>query len=325
MRRFFLIIALVLGIISPKVVASQNLAPTVVKAQSAYSSQIGIVYERVNGQALTINAFLPPHSDKPLPAMMYIHGGWWSGGTPGTSIDQIPAYRELIRRHIAVFSVVYRLGASGGFPDCIRDCRNAVRFVRKNAAKFNIDPSRIGCMGASAGGHLSLMLAMVPENFNDGGPTPELGGISARVCNAFSWVAVTDLLRHWNDGPSDIISSPGGKVLFRPVDIKIPNDSRPRYRVLFKGIAPDTDQHKAFYLRMSPISYVRMDVPPLLICDGEKDPIVPGLEGKQLYQRLRAVGADANYWMTVNGSHRYPSGAGFDQLLDKFLARTLKL
>jgi acetyl esterase/lipase len=316
MRRFCLFLCLIVGDI-----ASAGFAAS----PSAYTSRLGIVYEKINGESLTINAFLPPHSDKPLPAMMYIHGGWWTSGAAGSVIEQMPAYREMIRRHIAVFSVVYRLGADGGFPACIRDCRNAVRFIRKNAASFNIDPNRIGCMGVSAGGHLSLMLAMVPENFPDGGATPELLSVSARVCNAFSWVAVTDFSRHWNDGPSDIVSGPGGKPILRPVDLKIPNDSRPRYRMLFKGIAPDTDSHKAFYLAMSPVGYVSKNVAPLLICDGQKDPIVPGLEGKELFDRLRAVGADATYWMTANGTHRYPSGAGFDQLLDRFLVRTLKI
>jgi acetyl esterase/lipase len=73
------------------------------------------------------------------------------------------------------------------------------------------------------------------------------------------------------------------------------------------------------------MGHVRKDVPPLLICDGEKDPIVPGLQGKELYERLRVVGADATYWMSVNGSHAYPSGTGFGKVRDDFIARTLKL
>ncbi len=70
---------------------------------------------------------------------------------------------------------------------------------------------------------------------------------------------------------------------------------------------------------MSPIGQVRRDVPPLLICDGEKDPIVPGLHGQALYERLKAEGADATYWMTPGGGHGFPGGAGFDQVLDRFL------
>jgi len=73
------------------------------------------------------------------------------------------------------------------------------------------------------------------------------------------------------------------------------------------------------------IGQVRKNVPPLLICDGEKDPIVPGLEGRELYEKLQALGADATYWMSPGGGHAYPSGPGFDRVLDHFLIHSLKL
>ena len=49
---------------------------------------------------------------------------------------------------------------------------------------------------------------------------------------------------------------------------------------------------------MCPVGHVRQNLPPLLICDGEKDPIVPGLHGRELYEKLKAVRADETYWMT---------------------------
>ncbi|MEI9960394.1 MAG: prolyl oligopeptidase family serine peptidase [Limisphaerales bacterium] len=115
-----------------------------------------------------------------------------------------------------------------------------------------------------------------------------------------------------------------GKISFRGPDDKIPYDSHPRLRVLFHGITPDTEEHKTLYTNMSPIGHVRADVPPLLICDGEKDPIVPGLHGKELYEKLKAVSADATYWMTPNGGHAFPGGAGLKKFWMTFLARTLK-
>jgi predicted esterase len=63
----------------------------------------------------------------------------------------------------------------------------------------------------------------------------------------------------------------------------------------------------------------------LLICDGEKDPIVPGFEGQELYERLVAVGADATYWVTLNGGHGFPGGPGFEKVLEDFLVRSLNL
>jgi len=63
----------------------------------------------------------------------------------------------------------------------------------------------------------------------------------------------------------------------------------------------------------------------LLICDGENDPIVPGLHGKALFEKLQAVGGEATYWITVDGGHRFPSGAGFEKVLDSFIVHSLKL
>jgi beta-glucosidase len=279
-----------------------------------------IPYCTVDGKTLILTAFLPVNPTTPAPAMIDIHGGWWFGGEPAAMISKV-----FTSKGIAVFSIQYRLGKEGGFPESIRDCRNAVRFVRKNAARFNIDPDRIGCMGGSAGAHLSLMVAMVPEDFNDGGPTPELKGISAHVCNCFSNVAPTDLLRFWNEGTDDVVKTSKGKNTYRDADPNIPNDSRPRLRVLFHGIVPDSRTHKKLYLEMSPIGHVNKNVPPLLICDGEKDPIVPGLEGKELQEKLQKAGATSTYWITSGGGHTDPGGKGFDEVLDNFLVNTLKI
>ena len=169
------------------------------------------------------------------------------------------------------------------------------------------------------------MVAMVPENFPDGGPTPGLEGFSARVSGSFSYIPPTDFVRFWNQGPDDVVTNQERKISFRGPDDKIPYDSRPRLRVLFHGITPDTAEHKVLYTNMCPMGQIRKDVPPLLICDGERDPIVPGLHGKAIYEKLKAAGADATYWMTPGGGHGFPGGAGFDKVLDAFLVHTLQL
>jgi len=298
-----------------------------VAAQGAasYMSELGIVYSKVNGRELDLNAFLPANITNPVPAVVEIHGGWWYGGDFASKLDYVGGHQAFIRHHLAVFSIRYRLGADGGFPENIRDCRNAIRFIRQNAKRFNIDPDRIDVTGGSAGGHLSLMVAMAPEDFNDGGPTAGLEGVSARVSGSFSYIPPTDFVRFWNQGPDDTITNADGQITFRPADPGIPYDSRPRLRVLFHGVTPDTEAHRCLYEQMSPIGHVRADVPPLLICDGEKDPIVPGLHGKALYEKLKALNADATYWMTPGGGHAFPGGPGFNEVLDAFLEHSLKL
>jgi acetyl esterase/lipase len=292
---------------------------------SAYRSETNIVYCTVAGKDLQLNAFLPLKATAPVPAVVEIHGGWWFAGEKASTVDGFGGWQWFLRRDSAIFSIQYRLGNNGGFPENIRDCRNAIRFIRQNAKRFNIDPNRIMVTGGSAGGHLSLMVAMVPEDFLDGGPTPGLEGISAKVCGSFSFIPPTDFGRFWHQGPEDVITNQDGNISFRGADDKIPYDSHPRLRVLFHGVTPDSAEHQALYTQMSPIGHVRADEPPLLICDGEKDPIVPGLHGKALYEKLKAAGADATYWMTPGGGHGFPGGAGFDQVLNAFLDRTLQL
>ncbi len=290
-----------------------------------YSSETDIVYGVVAGKTLTLNAFLPEGQAAPTPAIVDIHGGWWFGGGKASQVDHVGGWQWFKRHGLAVFSIEYRLGHDGGFPENIRDCRNAIRFIRKNAERFHIDPNRIEVTGGSAGGHLSLMVAMVPENFPDGGPLPGLENVSAKVSGSFSFIPPTDFVRFWNQGPDDVITNADGTIFFRGPDDKIPYDSRPRLRVLFHGVTPDSKAGRDLYDSMSPIGHVRKDLPPLLICDGENDPIVPGLHGKALCEKLRAAGADATYWMTPGGGHGFPDGKGFDQVLDKFLVRSLKL
>ncbi len=121
------------------------------------------------------------------------------------------------------------------------------------------------------------------------------------------------------------IAISAAEVSFRGPDDKIPYDSRPRLRILFHGVTPETEAGRALYDYMSPVSYVRKDLPPPLICDGEKDPIVPGLHGKALCEKPREAGAEATYWMTPGGGHDFPGGPGFDSVLENFLVRSLKL
>ncbi|MDB6063794.1 MAG: dienelactone hydrolase [Pedosphaera sp.] len=315
-----LCIALAGLLISPALAVENKEPPS-----PLYKTELNIVYCTVGDKDLKLNAFLPETTNGPGPAIVEIHGGWWYGGEAATRVGGVGGSQLFMRRGLAIFSIQYRLGEHGGFPENVRDCRNAIRFIRQNAKRFNIDPDRIDVTGGSAGGHLSLMVAMVHENFDDGGPTPGLEGVSARVSGSFSYIPPTDFVRFWNQGPEDVITNSDGTTTFRGPDGKIPYDSRPRLRVLFHGITPGTSDHAELYNRLSPVGQVRKDLPPLLICDGEKDPIVPGLHGKALYEKLQSAGADATYWMTPRGGHGFPAGAGFEKVLDDFIARTLKL
>ncbi|RYG31572.1 alpha/beta hydrolase [bacterium] len=274
-----------------------------------------VTYGQVGIKTLRLNAFVPVKAERPVPAMVEIHGGWFEGGGPSESVPGFVAQRGL-----GYFAIAYRLGGEGGLPECIRDCRNAIRFLRKNAARFNIDPDRIAVMGGSAGGHLSLMAGVVPERFDDGGPLPELQGVSAKVCGVFSYIPPTDFVRFWKQGPDDVVTAPDGTKTFRGPLPNVENDARPHLRALFHGATPDTKAGAALYDRMCPIGHVRKGLPPLLVCEGARDPILPGTMAKDFADRVKRTGSDVTYWLSDNG-HEWPAGEGFDALLNGFLDR----
>src|SRR5215469_16495858 len=100
---------------------------------SDYQTELNIPYCRVNGQTLTLNAFLPVDATNAVAAMVDIHGGWWFAGIAASEPKGVGGWQMFVRHRLAIFSINYRLGSGGGFPQNICDCRNAIRFIRKNA------------------------------------------------------------------------------------------------------------------------------------------------------------------------------------------------
>lgn len=96
--------------------------------------------------------------DAPLaPALVWIHGGGWIKGTKSEA-RAVEICTTLAEAGYVAVSIDYRLGA-GAWPQNLLDCKNAVRYLRANAAQFGLDPARIAVAGGSAGGHLALMVA----------------------------------------------------------------------------------------------------------------------------------------------------------------------
>src|ERR1700742_1671165 len=108
-----------------------------------YQDNLHIPYCVVDGKELHLNAFIPTNASEPTAAIVEIHGGWFYGGEPAPAAQNVGGFDAFARHGLAIFSIEYRLNTEGGFPENIRDCRNAIRFIRKNAARFHIDANRI--------------------------------------------------------------------------------------------------------------------------------------------------------------------------------------
>lgn len=125
------------------------------------------VYKKVGERELRLYVARPtePPSGKQRPAIVFFHGGGWTGGAP----DQFNEHaRYLITRGLVCVQVEYRLLGKGGEPPivCIQDAKSAMRWVRRHAAQFGVDPQRIAAGGGSAGGHLAAFVGLA-EGFDD--------------------------------------------------------------------------------------------------------------------------------------------------------------
>jgi acetyl esterase/lipase len=224
-------------------------------------------------------------SDKPMPAMIYIPGGGWQAG----SKNRVPAWlmNAVRERWLSVVSVEYRFTDVAPHPAQVNDCMRAIQFVRHNAAKWNIDPQRIGVTGGSAGGHLSLWVAL-HDNVADADSNDPVEKQSSRVACAVSFAGPTD----WS--------------LLRELEHK-----HPAYRQLL-GYEPGTpadEMDAKARMDVSPISFASKDDPPVMQVHGDKDDIVPLKHARNMNERLKSVGVKTEL-VIIEGANHSVAGAG---------------
>lgn len=217
-----------------------------------------ITYAKLSDIELKMDIYHPePKPVKPAGAVVVIHGGGWMGGKR-QDMDRL--CQEIAKRGLVAATVQYRLAPKYKWPAMIDDAQTAVRFLRANATKYNIDPKRIGAAGASAGGHLSLLLGS--RETND--PKPTLfANQSSRVGAVFNIFGPTDLTQDF---------AAGWEILFASLTGKKKEE--------FPPIIKD----------FSPVTHITKKSAPVFTVHGSKDPLVPVIQSKRLENALKAVG-----------------------------------
>jgi acetyl esterase/lipase len=141
----------------------------------------GVTFAHPDGVSLELDAYIPSGGSAG-PALLLIHGGGYRSGDRSEWTGE--ARRLASEDGIVAVTVDYRLTPEFHFPAQLEDVQSAVRFLRENAADFHVDPTRIGALGGSAGGHLALLLATTGSGDLTKG---------TRIAVAASWSAPTDL------------------------------------------------------------------------------------------------------------------------------------
>ena len=224
-----------------------------------------------------LDVYLPDEGDGPFPLIIYVHGGGWSMGNKREGA--LPCIIDAIKFGYAVISVDYRLAPGVKFPEFLFDVKTAVRWARANAKEYHFDPDRFGMVGDSAGGHLTLMVGFTAGH-------PEYEG------EQYGWPGVSSAVQAIIDmyGPS--ILDADRDAFLKESGVPAMNFGAPAPK---EGSAPASGMAAAFTsdLNMlhliSPIQYVHKDIPPTMIQQGEKDPIVPKQNSTILADKIRKV------------------------------------
>jgi len=143
----------------PAEIPSPSPEPTATFEATKYgSAKIDITYCTPEGLPQKLDLYFPK-SGGPWPVLFYVHGGSWMEG------DKVEGegWRGMNDSGYLVASVNYRMAAEGKFPVMIEDLKCAVRYLKAHSAEYNLDPNRIGVVGASAGGHLVALLGTADE------------------------------------------------------------------------------------------------------------------------------------------------------------------
>jgi acetyl esterase/lipase len=226
-----------------------------------------ITYGTATNYALKLD-FWQHKSTHPLPTVIYIHGGGWIFGDRTGAMPMLLPYMELGWN---VINVEYRMASVSPAPAAVEDTRCALRWAIRNAKQYNVDVNKIVLTGHSAGGQLSLITGMLPDG--TGLDNNCYGDEKLRVAAIINWYGISDV--------NDLIAGPNFK----------------NYAAMWMGSQTDGP---AIAKRVSPLTYVRAGLPPILSVHGDQDQVVPYEQSVRLHKALTAAGVP-NELVTIKG------------------------
>ncbi len=257
-----------------------------------------------DGKALDLWIFEPlVKKYERAPLVVYIHGGGWGGGdkTNVFRADTIEVIRTLNRAGIACATIEYRLADGGAATayDSAADCKDALGFLVKNAAKYGLDPARIGTFGGSAGGNLTLVTALGADA--DYPCDPALNAYRPKIrCVAAYYPATTFL---------------------HPEAMKGSNFERPQR--LIPIIGGLIEEKRAIAVKLSPVELVRPGSPAIFLAHGDNDVVLSHRHSLLLRDIAEQKGVPIECVISKGAGHGF-RGEGIDPAVGEINRRTVE-
>ncbi len=260
-----------------------------------FKTEKDVEYGRVGEKALLLDVLTPVgKAASPRPAIVFVHGGGWIGGDKR---DMTVMAAAGARSGFVCFNINYRLAFAGKdtWPAALDDTQRAVRWVRANAERYGIDPTRLGAIGASAGGHLVTYLGTTDTRDNSDAALAKYSSRVQCVVNLF--------------GPTDLTEDFTKKV---KAGLAVNDMVRQ-----FLGGTPTEKPEAA--REASPLWRVDARSAPFLIFHGALDALVPPDHSERLDAALKKAGVESTYVLFPDEGH----GWGKKPNQDRFATDTL--
>jgi len=245
-----------------------------------------VVYGTNDPTIQIIVPFLPKdlNQGEKRPSLVLIHGGGWKGGDPTIFF---PTAKYYAARGIPSFSIGYRLAKQEtnalGVPECLADCRAAMRYLRSHSTEYGIDPEKIAVLGDSAGGHLAACLGTIPD-------PKDSAGVSSAANLMIPCNPIVDM------GPGEGNTN----SWFRVIQKGAAMDKKPTP----ESIIPTPDQI-AVAKSVSPLAFVSEKSAPALVMHGLDDSIVTPEQSRKFAEALKAAGVPVKLVLIPGARHAF--------------------
>ena len=246
----------------------QNLSASI---SAPYRIVPNITYVTANNFEAKLDVYSRTDTQAPQPTIIFIHGGGWTGGSKETQLFNLMPYLEMGWNAV---NVEYRLARVSEAPAAVEDCLCALRWVIRNAKQYGFDAGKLVVSGGSAGGHLALTTGMMPASAGFDRQCP--GTEQLKVAAIVDWYGITDV--------ADLLDGENMRA----------------YAVQWLGSRPDRVEVAR---RLSPLTYVRAGIPPIISIQGDADPVVPYSHSVRLQEALQKAGIDHELVTIPGGKH----------------------
>jgi acetyl esterase/lipase len=273
--------------------------PFIPRHSATHEVSTDVVYAEAGGTTLRYDHYRPLGVSGPTPAVVFVHGGGWSGGDPSQAAGN---GLHFARRGIATISLSYRLTPAFRFPAPLDDVRRGLRHVRAHAGEFGIDPERLFLMGLSAGAHL-VMAAHLARRLPALAPDlpSGLAGVSEDVLGIIAHYGPYDLGRRKPVGGYDPIAALLGERVADPEWIRL----------------------------ASPLHHAAAATAPILLIHGTADTVVSHRESERMHQALVDAGRSSELLLLDGTPHAFQidwrgeANQRANRTMDVFLDRLL--